>query len=138
MVPWHIDSQVERYPERSSRVYCSAPLLLFVCYSTSSRRWCFQFLSSPAMNPDPAYGGNVDSTGRLLILPGVFSGEEDFCEWIQHFESVAVINKWDDITKLQWLHVRVAGKAGVVLSRAKSASYKQAREALQECFEPSS
>ena len=50
------------------------------------------------MNPDPAYGGNVDSTGRALILPGVFSGEEDFCEWIQHFESVAVINKWDDIT----------------------------------------
>ena len=90
------------------------------------------------MNPDPAYGGNVDSTGRPLILPGVFSSEEDFCEWTQHFESVAVINKWDDITKLQWLHMRVAGKAHVALSRVKSASYKQAREALQERFEPSS
>ena len=29
---------------------------------------------------------------------------------LTHFESVAVVNKWDDITKLQWLHVRVAGK----------------------------
>ena len=82
-----------------------------------------------------------DSTqpmGRPVILPEVFSGEEDFCEWIQHFESVAVVNRWDDITKLQWLHVRVTGKARVALSRAKSESYKQAREALQERFEPSS
>ena len=75
---------------------------------------------------------------RPIILPEVFSGEEDFCEWIQHFESVAVINRWDDITKLQWLHVRVTGKARVVLSRAKSESYKQAIEALQGRFEPSS
>ena len=87
------------------------------------------------MNPDPAYGSNVDSTGRPLILPGVFSDEEDFCESIQHFESVVVINKWDDITKLRWFHVHVAVKACMVLNRAKSASYKQAREALQECFE---
>ena len=82
-----------------------------------------------------------DSTqpmGRPIILPEVFSGEEDFCEWIQHFESVAVVNWWDDITKLQWLHVRATGKARVALSRAKSESYKQAREALQEHFEPSS
>ena len=82
-----------------------------------------------------------DSTqpmGRPVILPEVFSGEEDFCEWNQHFESVAVVNRWDDITKLQWLHVRVTGKARVALSRAKSEPYKQAREALQERFEPSS
>jgi len=76
--------------------------------------------------------------GRPHILPEVFNGEEDFGEWIHHFESVAVVNKWDDSTKLQWLHVRVAGKARVALSRAKSESYKQAREALQKRFEPSS
>ena len=76
--------------------------------------------------------------GRPHILPEVFNGEEDFGEWIHHFESVAVVNKWDDSTKLQWLHVRVAGKARVALSRAKSESYKQAREALQRRFEPSS
>jgi len=59
-----------------------------------------------------------DSTqpiGRPLIPPEVFNGEEDFSEWIHHFESVGVVNKWDDIIKLQWLHVRVAGKARVML-----------------------
>ena len=33
--------------------------------------------------------------------------------------------------------MHVAGKAPMVLRRAKSVSYNQAWEALQECFEPS-
>ena len=74
---------------------------------------------------------------RPLIYPEVFTGDEDFSEWIQHFESVAVVNGWDDVTKLQWMHVRVTGKARVALARAKAESYKRAREALQERFEPS-
>ena len=87
------------------------------------------------------YVSGDDSThliGRPLILPEVFDGEGDFVEWIQHFISVAVVNKWDDVAKLQWLHVRVAGRVCVALSRATSESYKQAREALQKHFEPSS
>jgi len=71
--------------------------------------------------------------GRPSILPEVFSG--DICEWIQHFESVATNNTWDDIKKLQWLYVSVAGKARVELVRFKSASYKQAKEFLFERFE---
>jgi len=31
----------------------------------------------------------------------VFSGEDDFGEWNQEYETVAVVIKWDDITKLQ-------------------------------------
>jgi len=54
------------------------------------------------------------------------------------FESVAVVNGWDDITKLRWMHVRVTGKALVALTRAKAESYKRVKEALQERFEPSS
>jgi len=81
---------------------------------------------------------NTQPVGKPLILSEVFSDEEDYCEWIQHFESVAVVNGWNDITKLQWLHVCVTGKAHMAFTRAKSESYKQAREALQECFEPSS
>jgi len=51
---------------------------------------------------------------------------------------MAVMNRWDNTTKLQWLHVRLTGKACVALNRAKSESYKQAREAFQERFESSS
>ena len=72
--------------------------------------------------------------GRPSILPEVFSGDRDLCEWIQHFESVATINAWDDIKKLQWLHVSVTGKVCVELVRSKSASYKQAKEFLFEHF----
>ena len=71
------------------------------------------------------------------VLPDLFTGEGDFSEWIHHFESVADVNGWDDdVTKLRWMHVRLIGKARVALTRCKAESYKQAREALQECFEP--
>ena len=71
------------------------------------------------------------------VLPDLFTGEGDFSEWIHHFESVAVVNGWDDdVTKLQWIHVHLVGKAHVALTRCKAGSYKQAREALQERFEP--
>ena len=46
---------------------------------------------------------SVRSVERPLILPEVFTGDGDFCEWIQHFESIAIVNAWDDISKLQWL-----------------------------------
>ena len=65
-----------------------------------------------------------------------FVGEGDFSEWIHHFESVAIVNGCDDITMLRWVHVRLVGKARVALTRCKAESYKQAREALQERFEP--
>ena len=38
--------------------------------------------------------------GRPFIFLEVFTGDEDFTEWIRHFESVAVVNGWDDITRL--------------------------------------
>jgi hypothetical protein len=40
---------------------------------------------------------------RPLIFPETFSGEGDLAEWIDHFESVAAVNEWDDTGKLQWL-----------------------------------
>ena len=50
-------------------------------------------------------------TRRLpLILPEVFSGDGDIHDWIDHFESVAVLNGWDDTSKLQRLRVPWQGK----------------------------
>ena len=61
---------------------------------------------------------------RPFVLPEVFSGEGDFSDWIRHFESVAVINGWEeDSVKLQWLHVRVTGKAHVALTRVNHETY---------------
>ena len=56
-----------------------------------------------------------------LILPDIFSGDSDVNEWIGHFESVAVVNSWDDKSKLQWLRIRVAGKA---LTRLSEETYE--------------
>ena len=42
---------------------------------------------------------------RPLVLPEIFTGEGNFDYWISHFESVAVVNKWNDNNKLLWLRV---------------------------------
>ena len=60
-----------------------------------------------------------------VVLPEVFSREGDFSDWIRHFESVAVVNEWEeDSVKLQWLHVRVTGKAHVALMRVNHETYQ--------------
>jgi len=45
------------------------------------------------------------------IYLDLFCGEGSFSQCIQHFESIAVINVWDDEEKLKWLHVQLHGKA---------------------------
>ena len=54
---------------------------------------------------------------RLLITPEPFSETGTFSEWIEHFEAVAAINKWDDAAKLLWLHVRLVGGAQTAYGR---------------------
>ena len=44
-----------------------------------------------------------------LLVPKRFSGEGNFDDWISHFETVASINGWDDVAKLQWMTVRMTG-----------------------------
>lgn len=59
-------------------------------------------------------------SGKPLLLPEIFSGEsQSWDEWVQHFESVAVVNKWDsDDDKLKWLKVLLTGKARTGFSKA--------------------
>ena len=74
-----------------------------------------------------------------IILPKVFSEEGDFSNWIRHFESVTVVNVWEeDSVKLQWLNVRVTRKAHMALLRVYHETYQWAKEALRECFNPPS
>ena len=62
---------------------------------------------------------------RPLIYLDLFSGEGSFSQWIKHFKSAAAINRWDDETKLKWLHA------------GKRKSYPQVIESLHEWFKAS-
>eukprot|EP00731_Ephydatia_muelleri_P012465 Em0006g1359a len=58
-------------------------------------------------------------SSKPLLIPEPFSGDcGNWQEWIDHFESVAVVNKWDtDGDKLKWLRVRLTGKAHTVFMK---------------------
>ena len=81
---------------------------------------------------------------KPVITPEAFTGAGTtrWDEWIEHFESVADVNKWDtDADKLKWLKVRLtsrAMKAFRQLPDATRADYKLAKEALKKRFEPES
>jgi hypothetical protein len=75
---------------------------------------------------------------RPLVLPETFSGEADLAEWIDHFESVAAVNEWDDTGKLQWLRVRLTGRAFKRFPEDAKTSFGAAKTALKERFDPES
>ena len=79
---------------------------------------------------------------RPLVLPETFSGEGSWDEWITHFENVAAVNAWNtDAAKLQWLKVRLTGRAQKAFQRFAEASketYARSKEALRERFDPES
>ena len=89
---------------------------------------------------DPDHKVNRLAELRPLILPDKFTGEEDLREWVAHFDSVSVINRWSDIDKIKWLVICVTGKACVTLKRliqwSPSLMYQEAIEALQLTFNP--
>lgn len=76
---------------------------------------------------------------RPLITPKPFSGTSSFSEWMEYFEAVAAIIKWDDPTKLLWLSVRLVGEAQTAYGRLlaeEKVSYAELKTALKGCFEP--
>ena len=76
---------------------------------------------------------------KPLIVPEPFTGESSWDEWIDHFESAAAVNKWDDADKLLWLQARLtsrAQKAYKNLPTDVKGSYADCKKGLQEQFEP--
>ena len=67
-------------------------------------------------------GDNAPRPVRALVLPETFTGETDYCDWIDHFENVAVVNGWDEAAKLQWLKVRLTGRAQIALKQLPKAT----------------
>ena len=78
---------------------------------------------------------------RPVVLPEAYSGETNWEDWAYHFENVATVNAWTAEQKLQWLKVRMTGRAQrafQLLSETSRGSYEEAMKALQERFEPKS
>ena len=80
---------------------------------------------------------------KPLLLPEPFDGETTgWSEWMDHFESVAAVNKWDSgEDRLKWLRVRLTGKARTAFRRLPDdvkADYGTCVEALQRRFNPDS
>ena len=78
---------------------------------------------------------------RPLVIPEVYSGEGPFDAWATHFENVATVNGWAADQRLQWLAVRLVGRAQIPfqnLAADARESYDSARTALQRRFEPES
>ena len=78
---------------------------------------------------------------KPLIVPEPFSGESSWSDWLDHFESVAAVNKWKDEEKLLWLRARMTGRAQKAyknLPNGSSDTYDACTKALHERFEPDS
>ena len=81
------------------------------------------------------------SSSRPVLTPDPYSGEGSWDDWIDHFESVAEVNKWDGAAKILWLRVRLTGRAQTAfkqLSNEARAAYADCKQALRERFEPDS
>ena len=62
---------------------------------------------------------------RSLVIPEIFDGTGSWCDWSFHFENVAAVNGWNDAEMLQWLRVRVTGRAQKALYRLRGMPYAQ-------------
>ena len=93
------------------------------------------------MSTEPGEGGGTpaisttSASQRPLITPEPFSGTRTFSEWIEHFEAVAAINKWDDAAKLLWLRVRLVGGAQTAYGRLPAEAKGSYAELIEEGFE---
>ena len=78
---------------------------------------------------------------RPLQTPEPFMGTGSFGDWVDHFESLAAINEWDNAAKLLWMRVRLVGRAQTPYGRLPTTakeSYAATKKALKDRFEPDS
>ena len=78
---------------------------------------------------------------RSVVTPNAYTGDSSWTNWVDHFEAVAKMNGWDDSIKLNWLPVRLTGKAQTAwkrLSDEAKGDFQAAMDALRNRFESSS
>ena len=81
------------------------------------------------------------NTSRPVVLTDKYTGDEDWLDWLTHFELCAKINDWDDKLKTAFLAVRLKRSAQQVyrdLPEATTKSYGDLKEALTKDLTPRS
>ena len=81
------------------------------------------------------------SSNRPIVMPEAFSaaGNEEWDSWLSHFEDCALINKWNNMRKAQFLAVRMRGAALLKvqsLSPNVRGNYTDLKRTLCEKFVP--
>jgi len=51
-----------------------------------------------------------------VVMPDIYTGEEEWSDWLFQFESCAALNDWDDDLKCKFIIVRLKGTTGKALS----------------------
>ena len=78
---------------------------------------------------------------RPVVLPDQYSGEGNWSDWIDHFESVVAVNNWNADAKKLWLRVRLTGRAQKAYKRLSAETrddFEATVRALKDRFEPES
>ena len=78
---------------------------------------------------------------KPVVLPEPFNGKTSWDEWSVHFENIAAVNEWNAEQKLQWLKVRLTGRAQKAFQRllaVMQATFDAAKASLTGRFEPTS
>ncbi|KAL5503695.1 hypothetical protein EMCRGX_G010684 [Ephydatia muelleri] len=70
---------------------------------------------------------------RPVVTPNAYTGDSSWTDWADHFRAVAKVSSWDDSIKLNWLPVRLTGKAQTAwkrLSDETKGDFQAAMDAL--------
>ena len=90
-----------------------------------------------ASSSEKAVSKEVQMSPRPIVMPDQYTGEEDWMDWIVHFELCARINDWDDEAKTDFLAVRLTKTAQQVyrdLPSSSKNSYDDLKAAMATRF----
>ena len=80
----------------------------------------------------------MDMASRPVAIPEIFNdkGGQTWSDWLDHFDSVAVVNGWSAADK-KWVRAHLTGRAAMVmrrLSEADNASFDTICVAMKNRF----
>ena len=78
---------------------------------------------------------------KPVALPEIFTGDgkQSWSDWVDHFDSVAVVNGWEAADKKKWIRARITGRAATAYKRLSvddQSTYGKITAALKKRFEP--
>lgn len=85
--------------------------------------------------PDEGAVGGAQQGSKTkppIVMPDVYTGEEEWSDWLFQFESCAALNDWDDDLKCKFIIVRLKGTAGKALSDLVAETKKDWKKLLAE------